>query len=712
MNLYTVEKAQRVPAPRYQTRPGRRYPFGATKDSGGANFSVFSRHATGAQLLLFEAADSPSPFQVITLDPEVNRTFFSWHVYVLDLPAGTFYGWRIDGPYGPHRGMRFDKHKVLLDPGVKAVSQRLWDRDRAIRPGDNGCCSMRGILVDEEPYDWEGDLPLSHPLESSVIYELHVGGFTRHATSGVDRRGTFAGLIEKIPYLKALGVTDVELMPVMAFDEQDVPASTAALGLRNYWGYSTHSFMVPHPGYCVAPERGTQSNEFRDMVKAFHRAGIGVILDVVFNHTAEAGADGPTINFKGLGNAGFYHLDPDDRSRYRDFTGCGNTVNCSHPLICKFLVECLEYWVREMHVDGFRFDLASVLARDQNGEPMYYAPLPWNIEFSDTLAHTILIAEAWDAGGLYQVGDFPGFRWAEWNGRYRDVVRRFVRGDPGLVGEVATRLGGSSDLYEANGRLPINSINFITCHDGFTLNDLLSYNEKHNAANGQDNLDGSDENFSCNHGVEGQTRDPQILALRRRQAKNCVAVLLLSQGVPMLLAGDEVLRTQRGNNNCYCQDNELSWFDWRLTGQNRDMLRFVREMIAFRKRHPCLMRKRFLTGKPGVENALPDITWHGTELGEPLWDDPTARILGFTLSGAKEGEEDVHVIFNMSEHAVAFRLPRLAGRTWCRTVDTWQESPDDICEPSRRTPIGGSGYLVRSHSVAVFETVPATHGPV
>ena len=343
---------------------------------------------------------------------------------------------------------------------------------------------------------------------------------------------------------------------------------------------------------------------------------------------------------------------------------------------------------------------------------MYYAPLPWNIEFSDTLAHTTLIAEAWDAGGLYQVGDFPGFRWAEWNGRYRDVLRRFVRGDRGLIGEVATRLSGSSDLYEASGRLPINSINFITCHDGFTLHDLVSYDVKHNAANGQGNQDGSDENFSWNCGAEGETGSPEVQVLRRRQAKNFAAILLLSQGVPMLLAGDEVLRTQRGNNNSYCQDNELSWFDWGLTEANSAMLRFVREMIAFRKRHPCLMRKRFLAGRPAAENHLPDIAWHGVELGKPLWNDPGAQILGFTLSGEAEGEEDVHVILNMSERSVAFTLPRVDGRDWYLTVDTWLEPPGDICDPPRRKPVGDTGYLVRPRSVAVFETVPITHSPV
>ena len=395
----------------------------------------------------------------------------------------------------------------------------------------------------------EADEPLARPQQNAIIYELHVGGFTSHPSSGVAHPGTFDGLIEKIPYLKALGITHVELLPIMAFDEQDVPPDTAALGLENYWGYSTHSFFSPHPGYCVTPEQGTHQREFRDLVKALHRAGIGIILDVVFNHTAEGGEGGPIINFKGLENGVFYHLDAADKRIYRDYTGCGNTVNCNHPIVASFILNCLEYWVREMHVDGFRFDLASAMARGEDGHPLRDAPLIWGIELSEQLAATKLIAEAWDAVGLYQLGNFPGFRWAEWNGRYRDLIRGFVRGDRGLISEVATRISGSPDFYQPQHRLPINSINFVTCHDGFTLHDLFSYETKHNHANGEDNRDGHNENISSNCGVEGDTADPQILALRRQLAKNTTAILLLSQGVTMLLAGDEVLRSQRGNNN-------------------------------------------------------------------------------------------------------------------------------------------------------------------
>ena len=689
----------------YSTTPGFRYPFGARPDAGGSNFSVFSRYATGVELLLFEAVDSTEPMQVITLDPEVHRTFFAWHVYVEGLRPGVCYNWRVSGPCenSASTGFCFDAHKALVDPWARAVSDQLWDREQAQQAGGNGHASIRGILVDDG-YDWEGDGPLQRPTEHAIIYELHVGGFTRHPSSGVRHPGTFSGLIEKIPYLQALGVSYVELMPAMAFDEQDVPPGAAALGLRNYWGYSTHSFFSPHPRYCVSPGAGTHRREFRDLVKAMHRAGIGVILDVVFNHTAEGGAGGPVINFKGFGNQMFYHLDPADRRRYRDYTGCGNTVNANHPLVTRFITECLEYWVREMHVDGFRFDLASALARGEDGNPQYHAPVLWSIEFSDTLARTGLIAEAWDAGGLYQVGDFPGFRWLEWNGRYRDVMRRFVRGEPGLIGELASRLTGSSDLYQAGGRLPINSINFITSHDGFTLLDLLSYEAKHNEANGEENRDGSNDNLSWNCGCEGETEDAAVRELRERQARNFIAILLLSHGVPMLLAGDEVLRSQKGNNNAYCQDNELSWFDWALTETNHAMLRFVQEMIAFRKRHACLMRRRFLTGNTLAGARLPDVTWHGFQLQQPLWDDPQGELLAYTLAAVEPQTEDLHIVLNMSEHAHELPLPQLEGRAWYRAIDSAEASPNDILQPARQRPVDGKTYPVGPRSVVVLES--------
>lgn len=689
---------------RFATGPGRGFPFGATTEAGGTNFSIWGLRSTAAELLLFESEESREPFQVVKLDPVANRTYYSWHVYVYALPPGVLYTWRLDGPGDTQKtGFRFDRNKGLLDPHARAVSDLLWDRKRAASPGDNSDSSMRGIVTPADTYDWEGDKPLDFLAEQSVIYEMHVGGFTCHPSSGVKHPGTFSGVVEKIPYLKSLGVTDVELMPVMAFDSQDVPDAGAAKDLRNYWGYSTHSFFSPHPGYCISPGKGTQLREFRDMVKALHRAGIGVILDVVLNHTAEGGADGPTINFKGLGNRGFYHLDPYDLRVYRDFTGCGNTVNCNFPIVTAFLMDCLEYWVREMHVDGFRFDLASVLVRGCDGEPLHYAPMPWHIELSEVLGRTRLIAEAWDAGGLYQVGDFPGFRWAEWNGRYRDVIRRFVRGDPGLIGEVATRVSGSSDLYEPDGRLPVNSINFITCHDGFTLMDLVSYNTKHNEANGQKNFDGGDNNNSWNCGVEGETKDEDILGLRKRQARNFMALLLLSHGVPMLLAGDEVLRTQKGNNNCYCQDNELSWFDWRLADDNDEMLRFVREMIAFRKRHPSLMRREFLKG-PAAEGRLPDVAWHGRRLNEPQWDNSDAHVLAYTLAAAVDGEEDLHVMLNMSDGPMEMELPVIPGRKWYRAVDTSRPSPADVLNAAVQPEAGGRTYAVAARSIAVLES--------
>lgn len=686
----------------YEISAGSPYPIGTRIKSNGVNFSIFSRHATAVELLLYASSTSLEPFQVIPLTAKMNKTFYSWHVLIHELPRGTWYTWRMDGPCNTSEsGLCFDKEKQLLDPWARAISDKLWQRSVACLPGDNGHAAMRNLVPDER-YEWEGDTPFSYKSENAIIYELHVGGFTKHKKSGVQHPGTFSALIEKIPYLKALGITHVELMPVMAFDEQDVPRGTAELGLRNYWGYSTHSFFSPHPGYCVTPEQGTHLQEFRDLVKALHKAEIGVIMDVVFNHTSEAGEDGPIINFRGLGTDIVYHLDAHDKSKFRDYTGCGNTVNANHPVIANFIIGCLEYWVREMHIDGFRFDLASTMARGQNGEVLQDPPVLWGIELSEQLAKTKLIAEAWDAAGLYQVGSFPGYRWGEWNGKYRDSMRCFLRGDKGIISEVATRLCASSDLYQHQGRLPINSINFITCHDGFTLNDLVSYNHKHNLANGEDNRDGGNHNFSYNCGVEGETDDTRILALRRKQAKNGIALLLLSQGVPMLLAGDEVLNTQQGNNNGYCQDNELTWFDWSLTEKNTDMLRFVQQMIALRKRHKSLMRRRFLTGEKVAGRHIADIQWYGAD-GEPQWLDPEAQVLAFTLAAVDKQEADLHVILNMSEAELVMHLPIIEEREWNLAINTALSSPLDIVLPDQQVPLGHHDYLVLPRSVVVFE---------
>ncbi|MCF7985264.1 MAG: glycogen debranching protein GlgX [Thiohalocapsa sp.] len=678
----------------YSIRPGRRYPPGATVADDGINFSIYSRHATGAILLLYEGPHSRAPFQVIELDPEENHSFFSWHVLVVDLPPGTRYTWRMRGPYDPAgHGWLFDDAVEMVDPWARAVETHDWHRLRRCADGPRPHDSIRGVVLAED-YDWEGDEPMRMPSQDMIIYEMHVGGFTRHPSSGVAEPGTFAGVIEKIPYLQALGITHVELMPVMAFDEQDVPEGVAAAGLQNYWGYSTHSFFAPHPGFCSGAG-DSHRREFRDMVKELHRAGIGVLLDVVFNHTAEGGEGGPTINFKGVGNETFYMLDAVNRSGYLNFTGCGNTVNANHPFVARFIIDCLEYWVREMHVDGFRFDLASALARDEYGVPMRHPPVLWGIELSDVLAGSKIIAEAWDAAGLYHVGSFPGYRWMEWNGRFRDSIRRFVRGDPGLVDEVATRVAGSSDLYQANLRHPINSINFVTCHDGFTLADLVAYNEKHNAANHEDNRDGCNDNLSWNCGIEGETDDAAVLGLRRRQAKNLLTMLFLSQGIPMLTAGDELLRSAGGNNNTWCQDNALSWIDWSLAERNAGMLRFVRGLIALRKRHPSLRRRQFLSDD--------DIRWYGVGATPPEWDNPQATEVAFTLLGRTSDEPPLHAMINVAAAAATFAVPPCEGWSWAQVVDTGASSPADLVERDRFRPLAGKRYRVGGHAMIVLE---------
>ena len=686
-------------------RQGHRYPPGATSTPDGVNFCIFSKHATKVELLIFEHYESLEPVMIVKLDQETNRDFFFWSVFVEGLKPGYAYAWRVDGPRNSAEGFRFDPRLELLDPWAKQVSDVLWDREKATT--DPSTPRIRGMVPSEEPFDWEGDQLVDMAPEKAIIYEMHVGSFTKHNSSRVKHPGTFLGLKEKVPYLKDLGITHVELLPIMAFDEQDVPPSVRSQGLKNFWGYSPHSYYALHPGYLVDPHNPACRNEFKSTVKALHDAGIGVILDVVFNHTAESGENGPVINFKGTNNREFYHLHPQDKSKYLDFTGCGNTLKCNHPLVTFFIIDCLEYWVREFHVDGFRFDLASVLARGEDTKPMYHAPVIWSLEFSNELEKASLIAEAWDASGLYQVGAFPGYRWQEWNGRYRDVIRMFVRGDHGLLEETATRLAGSSDLYAPTNRNPSNSINFITCHDGFTLHDLVSYEKKHNEANGEENRDGTDQNLSCNYGVEGETDDPRIKAIRLKQAKNFLTILMLSQGVPMLLSGDEILKTQRGNNNAWCQDNEISWLNWNLDEEKQEMLEFVRKLIAFRRRHPSLMRRRFFKGKPNshMRTSLPDITWHGVELHKPQWEDPQNSLLAFTLAATSPGEEHIHAIFNMDpERKFSFQLPGISqSGSWLRAIDTALAPPQDIVSPSDQAGEIKGAYEVSPRTVVILE---------
>jgi len=662
----------------YVTSSGVPHPIGPIVSHDGVNFSLFSANATAVELLLFEAHDSLAPFQTIALDPMANKTFHFWHVFVQGLAAGAHFAWRIDGPVDPQGGQRFDRHKVLIDPYSRGNTDALWDRAAACRAGDNIATSMRSVVIDSGDYDWEGDRPLNRPMEETIIYEMHARGFTQSSSSGVRHPGTFAGIIEKIPYLRSLGITAVELLPVFDFDEKAVLHTVNGKPLINYWGYSTVSFFAPQPWYCVSPESGSHLREFRDMVKALHRAGIEVILDVVFNHTDEGDEHGPTFAFRGIDNRTYYILAPNAPQYYMNYSGTGNTFNCNHPIAQKLIVECLRYWVREGHVDGFRFDEGSILARGEDGNPLPHPPVVWQIELDDDLANTKMIAEAWDAAGLYQIGHFPGDRWAEWNGRYRDDIRRFVRGDGGMIGAVATRLAGSSDLYQNHGQLPINSINFINCHDGFTLNDLVSYNSKHNDANGENNNDGVNDNTSWNCGSEGDTADVSIDSLRQRQIRNFATILMLSRGVPMFVAGDEVRRTQQGNNNPYCQDNEVNWFDWTLVDMNAGLLRFWQRLILFRKHHPALQSRQFYTGNG-------DVSWHGTQLNAPAWTDPGARQLALTIA------PDVHIMLNMESGSATFQLP--AGN-WSVAFDT--------ADPDNQVAVNGVTYPVQGHSIAVL----------
>ena len=688
----------------YETAAGRPHPLGATPDAHGVNFSVFSRNATAVELLLFDQHDDRQPAQTIPLDPAANKTFFFWHVYVQRAAAGgplRLPGRRPGGParpgiplqsqQGADRPLRLRQHRRPLEPG------------RRLRPNDNLATSMRSVVIDMADYDWQGDRPLDRPMNELVIYEMHVGGFTRHASSGVKHPGTFAGDRREDPVSEGVGDQrrrvaagdGIRLQGDAADEARRQRAADQLLGLQ-------HDQLL-RPGIellRLARAEGAHVREFRDLVKALHRAGIAVILDTVFNHTSEGNHLGPTINFKGFCNEIYYHLVPSDRQYYMDYSGCGNTVNCNHPVVQKFILECLEFWVREMHVDGFRFDEGSILSRGEDGVPMAHPPVIWSIELSESLLDAKIIAEAWDAAGLYQIGYFPGYRWAEWNGRFRDDVRRFVRGDPGLVGAVASRISGSADIYQTSGHLPINSINFVTCHDGFTLNDLVSYNGKHNEANGEDNRDGINDNLSWNCGVEGETADPAVEALRSRQVRNFAAILLLSQGVPMILSGDEVRRTQKGNNNAYCQNNELSWIDWGLLKEHGALFRFWKLMIDLRGRHPALHRPRFFDGKLN-ERGLPDVSWHGCQLLRPGWDDTNARALAFTLAGCG-AEADLHVMLNMDAEGLDFELPIVKGRRWFLTVDTAAASPQDIAEPGQEKPLSRDRLHVQGRSVVVL----------
>jgi glycogen operon protein len=688
----------------FRLRPGRPFPFGASFVPGGVNFSVFSRHATACTLVLFERGER-QPYAEIPF-PDEFRIGNVFTMVVFDLGYENIeYGFRMAGPWDPVHGQRFDPTKVLLDPYAKVISGRdVWCQT----PDWNDSFQHRGRFVYDD-FDWEDDHPLETPIEDLVIYEMHVRGFTRHSSSAVKHPGTFAGIQEKIPYLKELGTNCVELLPIFEFDEYENSHPHPETGelLLQYWGYSTVGFFAPKAGYAATGKFDMQVDELKALIKELHRNGIEVILDVVFNHTAEGNEYGPYISFRGIDNQTYYMLTPG--GYYYNFTGCGNTLNCNNPIVRSMVLDCLRYWASEYHVDGFRFDLAAVLGRDPFGAPLANPPLLETLAFDPVLAKCKLIAEAWDAGGLYQVGSFPAYgRWAEWNGKYRDDIRKFLKGDLGTAGGMAQRIQGSPDLYAWGGRGATASINFITAHDGFTLMDLVSYNDKHNWANGESNGDGSNDNYSWNCGWEGPTDDPAINALRHRQIKNALAMLMVSQGVPMILMGDEVGRTQQGNNNTYCLDNELNWLDWRLLESHHDLFRFFKTMIAFRRAHPVLRNKEHFRNQDYMGTGYADITWHGTQAWNADWSG-TSRVLGFMLDGlhAKGGttkDDYLYVAINMHWEGLTFELPQLPGALqWHIFANTGVREPEDVWEPGSEPLLSDQRhFLLGDRSVAIL----------
>ncbi len=686
----------------FQLRPGRPFPFGASFVPGGVNFAAFSHHATACVLVLFQKG-APEPMAEIPFPDEFRiGDVFTMVVFGLGY-ENVEYGFRMDGPFDPQQGHWFDPTRILLDPYAKAIAGRdVWGRP----PDWRNIYPYRGRFIYDD-FDWESDHPLNTPFEDLVIYEMHVRSFTRHPSARVKHPGTFAAIRDKIPYLKELGVNCVELLPIFEFDEFENSHLHPQTGemLLQYWGYSTVGFFAPKAGYAATGKYGMQVDELKALIKELHKNGIEIILDVVFNHTAEGNEHGPYISFRGIDNQTYYMLTPE--GYYYNFTGCGNTLNCNNPIVRNMVLDCLRYWTAEYHIDGFRFDLAAVLGRDSSGAPLANPPLLETLAFDPILAHCKLIAEAWDAGGLYLVGAFPAYgRWAEWNGKYRDAVRKFLRGDMGLVGEMAQRIQASPDLYAGRGATA--SINFITAHDGFTLMDLVSYNEKHNAANGENNTDGESHNNSSNYGWEGPTDNPEIQALRRRQIKNALAILMVSQGVPMLLMGDELGRTQQGNNNTYCHDNELSWLDWRLLESNTDLFRFFKYCIAARHAHPVLRNKAHFRNQDYAGSGYADITWHGTRAWNADWSS-SSRVLAFMLCGdhAKGGkvhDDFVYVAMNMHWEGHLFELPALpAGKRWHVLANTGAAPPEDIW-PHGGEPVLSDQchFLMGSQSVAIL----------
>jgi len=693
---------------------GRFYPLGASLAPGGVNFTLYSENASEVFLLLFDVPDG-DPTDIIRLD---NRTRYIWHAFVHGLKPGQLYGFKVRGDFIPARGLRFNEAKLLIDPYAKALTGKAKSRDNLLLAydaqssdrdlswdgRDNTAIVPKCIVVDGR-FDWQGDAPLQIPLEALVIYEVHLKGFTAHSSSAVASPGTYLGFIEKIPYLKALGINAVEFLPI---HEHYVEDFLTDRGLTNYWGYNTIGFFAPESSYGTQRFPGCQVEEFKTLVRELHRAGIEVILDVVYNHSAEGNELGPTLSFKGIDNPTYYCLTggPHEPGRYYlNHTGCGNSLNLAHPHVIRFVMDSLRYWVEEMHVDGFRFDLASVLGREE-GMFLKCASFFDAISQDPILTRVRLIAEPWDLG-TYQVGNFP-VDWSEWNGRFRDTVRRFGKGNGEQAQELGWRLTGSADLYGDDGRSAYNSVNFITCHDGFTLRDLASYNGKHNEANLEGNRDGTDDNNAWNCGVEGESDDPGVLRLRKQQVKNFACTLLSAAGIPMLLGGDEFFRTQRGNNNAYCQDNEINWFNWTEVERHRDILTFFRKAIAFTRRYPVLQSRKFFTGKDSNGNGIPDIQWFGEDLGNPEWNDSELRTLCYLLDGGDDpcgtGEYFLFMILNADFRMRVVRLPGLpGGKQWRRVIDTSLEAGEDFLDEGQEIPIDPpEHYVVNSRSTVVL----------
>lgn len=706
----------------YTVKDGKPLPFGSEPNIHGTNFSLFSRNGTGVTLCIFDKSTDSEPVFSYRLDPKLNRTGDIWHCFLEGAKPGTLYLYKIDGLYLPEKGFRFNEHKALIDPYAKALSgDYIWkiqnafsyntqsqDKDLSFDSEDTAHLIPKCIVIDDDSFNWENDRPLNYPLRFSVLYETHIIGLSKLAK--VEHPGTYLGVIEMIPYLKKLGITSLEFLPIQEFDQLENTRKNPKTGtqLENYWGYSTLAFFAPKSSYASSSCIGEQVTEFKHMVKELHKNGIEVILDIVFNHTAEGNELGPTISFRGIDNQIYYMLD-DDKRYYKNYSGCGNTLNCNHPVMRTLILDCLRYWVIDMHIDGFRFDLGSILGRDQNGRLMENPPILERIAEDPILRNTKIIAEAWDAGGAYQVGWFPGGRWAEWNDRYRDDIRKFWRGDDFSIQGLATRLSGSSDLYLRDGRKPFHSINFITSHDGFTINDLVSFNGKHNDQNGENNNDGNDSNFSFNYGFEGSVVNPNIERTRNKQIKNFFATLLLSLGTPMLLGGDEIRRTQKGNNNAYCQNNELSWYNWNNLNTHKDMFRFVSMLIQFRLKHPAFLRPEFYTGKDHSYNAIPDITWFDNKGDIPDWS-KNLKLIAVRINGCKadswadRDDNDFYMIFNANTEFVQFTIPdALGGKKWYRVVDTSKNEPDDFLEQGYEEKLfPQSDYLVSGQSFVLL----------